>query len=133
MMFETIQLLLENNLAAVTGLPLYQKENTRITPGANEPWVRSTFLPARTFMQSIGITGTNTLHGMLQIDLFYPIDKGTATSNAMADLVIAAFPRGLQLSSLGMTVICELSWREAASRIEQYYSTPVVVKWRCHQ
>lgn len=132
MTFATIQALLEAQVATVVGLPLYQMENTRISPVAGSPWCRSTFLPARTVQETVGMNGRNRLSGLFQIDLFYPSDKGTATANAMTDLVIAAFPRGLQLTSSGVTVLVETSWREAAYKVEQYYNTPVVLKWRCH-
>jgi hypothetical protein len=133
MSFTSIQNLLEARLAAMVNVPTLQKENTRIAPAAGQPWCRFTLLPTQTVQETIGVTGTNKLAGLAQIDLFYPADKGTADVNLMADLIIDAFPRALNLSDANISLFIEVSWREAGMRIEQYYQVPVMLKYRAHQ
>lgn len=131
--FSVIHKLLEDRAAAITAIPLFQRENTRIERSPGKPWSRFTFLPAPSKQKSIGVTGKNQLQGLAQVDLFYPADKGTTDSGAMADLVLASFPRGLTLTEGVITVIVEISWQEASMRVDQYYQVPVIVKWRVNE
>jgi hypothetical protein len=133
MNFSDVQNLLEAQVATTVGLPLFQMENTRISPVGGEPWCRFTLLPSRTIQETIGLSGMNRMAGLAQIDIFYPADKGTADANAMADAIIATVPRGLILMGTSTHVHIEISWREAGTRIEQYYTIPVMLKWRANE
>ena len=131
-MFSSVHTLIEDRVAGTTGLPVLQRENTRITPAAGSPWSRFTMLPAQTQQESLGITGKDRLIGFAQLDLFYPADSGTATANAMADAVIAHIPRGLILEDMTVRVVIQTSWRGIGQRVDQYYQVPISISWRAH-
>ena len=127
-----IQKILEDRVATIVGLPTFQRENTRIERVAGQPWCRYTHLPAKTKQETIGVAGINRLIGLGQVDLFFPADQGTAASGLMAQAVLDAFPRGLQLTNGTETVVIEISYLEAGQRVDQYYQVPVVLQYRAH-
>lgn len=131
-MSASVHTLLEDRVALTTGLPLFQRENKRITPSVGTPWSRFTLLPAEPAQESLGITGRNQLRGFAQVDLFYPQDQGTTTANAMADTVVAQVPRGLILEDDDIRLVVEMSWRGRGEKVESYYQVPVSIRWRAH-
>lgn len=129
-MYAEIQAALDAQLATVTGLPELQRENTRLNRGgrATTPFTRATFLPGQATQLTVGQNGVNRYSGLYQVDLFYPMDTGAATINAMADSVLAAFPRATVLGD-EFKVHCTIAWREAGRRDEPFYAVPVLVQW----
>jgi Na+/glutamate symporter len=73
----------------------------------------------------------NAQHGLYQIDLFYPIDRGTGASIAMVDTVLAAFRRGTTVGTTPVVNI-EMSWREAGYSHQQFYCVPITVRWTAY-
>ena len=130
MTYEAIHAALEDHATTVAGLPTLQKENTKNIAVAGRPFARTTLLPAESNAVSIGVTGITRLHGLLQVDLFYPADKGVTAANVMADAVVLAYKRGTFIQAGASKITIEMSWREAASIIESFYNVPVVVRWR---
>ena len=130
MSITSIQTALDTQLAAVSGLPVIQLENTRYEPKTGVAWSRPTLLPAETERLS---SAKDLLQGLYQVDLFYPADKGAATASAMADLVKAAFPRGSTLTSGSTTVHITKSWREPAQSLNQFYQVILLVRWESEQ
>lgn len=130
-MYAEIQTLLDTRLATVVGLPELQKENMRVNRDGKSktPLARATLLPNQATQLTVGVNGKNTYSGLYQIDLFYPLDTGTAAVNAMADLVMEKFVRGDTLTVGGLTVHITISWREAGRRDEPFYAVPVLVQW----
>jgi hypothetical protein len=131
MSYEKIQSLLDTRLQALTGLPTIQLENTRNIGQTGIPFSRATLLPARATQATVGLQGRDSRTGLYQVDLFYPLDAGTATINAMADSVIDHFTRGLVLIDGAINVHVLVCWRETGRRIEPFYSVPVVIEWSC--
>lgn len=130
MSYAKIQTLLDTRLAATTGLPTLQLENTRNIAKTGVPFTRGTLLPARSTQISLGTVGKDLFEGLYQVDIFIPQDGGTATVNALVDAVLTQFARGTRLVNGAVTVEIMNSWREVGSRIENFYSVPVTVEWR---
>lgn len=131
MNFTAIQAILDTQLKTVVGLPTLQLENTQNVGITGKAFSRATLLPARSYQMNVGPGGTMQLLGLYQIDLFYPINTGVSTINAMVDAVIAAFPKGFLTDADGVVVQIDVSWRETGRRVEQFYSVPVAVSWTC--
>jgi len=128
MSYSIIQDLLDTQLATVASLPTLNKENTRNEPKTNVPYSRSTLLPTETTGLS---THTDEFQGLYQVDLFYPQSKGYTDAAEKADLVIAAFQRGLELVDGGVRLHVRMAWRETALPFQQFYNVPVMVRWSC--
>lgn len=119
---------LTDAVSAITGLPTLQRENTRNTTQQTS-WSRFTLLPAETTQVTIGDAGQDRLNGLAQIDIFTPMDVGTATSMSKAELVLSAFPRGTELTISGQIVRVERCWIETGSQDGKHYHTPVMLRW----
>ena len=128
MSYSLIQELLDTQLATVTNLPTLNIENTRVEPETNVPYSRSTLLPIETAART---THTDEFQGLYQVDLFYPQSKGYTKAAETADLVIAAFQRGLELVEGDVRVHVRMAWREVALPFQQFYNIPVMVRWSC--
>lgn len=124
--------LLDTQLKTVTGLPFLQAENIRFTIDGN-PWCRSTLLPARSTVISLGVGATKQMTGLYQVDVIYPQDSGSAVAHAMADLVVAAFPIGARLTDGTTTVIIEISSVMAAHPLLDFYYVPIQVQWSVYE
>jgi hypothetical protein len=129
MSISTVQTLLNAHLEDLTGLPPTQLENTQNLAVTGEAFTRATLIPARSSVLSIGVDGRTELRGLYQVDLFVPLNSGTADVNALADLVVQHFPKGARLTDGSTTVHCALSWREVGRRVEAFYQVPVLVQW----
>ena len=133
MNYTTIQKALDTQLSIVAGIPTFTEENARFKPSATTPFTRSTLLPAQTVVESIGVHGIDRVNGLYQVDLYYPADQGYTTANTMADLVIAAFPKALQLTTTdSIKVDVDVTWRLPARKVQNFYNVPVIVSWKSY-
>ena len=123
--------ILDTKLQTVVNLPTLQTENTLIRPANTTAWCRSTLLPAATVVESIGVDGRERKHGLFQVDLFFINNGGYKDASEMADLVVAAFSKGLYLTDGNYTVMILRSWIDAAKPFPNYYNVPVIVEWDC--
>lgn len=132
MSYQAIHTLLEDAVSEVEGLPLLQRENTKVARLAGKPWSRFTLLPAPARQFSLGVDGYDEIRGIAQVGLFYPINSGVAVVNEMADTVIAAFPRGTRLTDGTTTVAIYIAYRGPALPLEQYLQVPISIEFICH-
>lgn len=129
MSITAVQTALVNKLQTLTGLPPLQAENTRNIGKAGQTFVRATLLPAATQQLSVGVNGRDQLSGLFQVDIFIPQDTGVSPANALADQIIAHFPRGTVLTEAGVTTHVQRAWRQTGGRVETFYQVPVVIQW----
>lgn len=129
MSYSAIYSALDAHVQGITGLPALQLENTSNIAKTGTPFSRLTILPARATQLTVGVDGRDQVSGLAQLDLFYPLNAGTATVNAMVDTVLDSFPRGLTLTSGDTQVHIQVVWREAGRRLDQFYNVPVVIQW----
>lgn len=131
MSFQIIQSALDAHLQTLPGLPPLQLENTRNIGRTDESFSRATLITSRPGQLTVGRDGQDILRGLYQIDLFVPLDTGTARVNELADSVIEHFPRSLILGTAPVLVHINTAWRETGGRTEPFYGAPVVVAWTC--
>lgn len=121
---------LVTQLETVTGLPQLQKENTRIILKGEQPYVRATLIRARPTQLTIGTTGRDLHQGIFQVSVFVATDTGTTAVNGLADSIIAAFPRGLQLGPGIEKIRIRQAYRDTALRLnDQFHQVPVSIEW----
>lgn len=127
--FTEIQQTLDTQLRTVTDLPTHFIENLPSGQRANTKWVRSTLLPARSEVITLGTSFQEQGLGLYQVDLFYPKDRGFSTASAMADAVIAAFVPGAIHAGTEHDVRIRESWRLAGNEFQTFYCVSVQVEW----
>lgn len=84
--------------------PVDPDTNTIIGSLAGQPWARVTILHARPTVATMGLDGRDQIDGIMQIDLFYPKNSGTAEPHAKADALAATFFAGSTHSAGGVDV-----------------------------
>lgn len=123
------QALLDAQLQTVASLPTLQLENTRLNTNYVDSFARSTILPAQSNVLTLGFNAMTEKQGLYQVDLFCSDDIGSQSAFALADLVVAAFPVGLQLTDGTTTVVIRVASVMSAQSIDRYLNVPVQVQW----
>lgn len=105
----------------------YDNYTFAATPGT--PWARLVFMPqpGRPF----ALRGSDALGGLFQVSMFYPANLGTATAEAMADTVAAAFPTEAPLTFGAARVQILSAGRGPGIPEPDWYQVPVSVRWQC--
>lgn len=118
---------LVTRLKTVSGLYPLLEENQ--VAQAKTAMTRATLIRSRPEQISVGVTGRDLHSALFQVDLLVPANTGTTAVNALADLIIAAFPRGLILTVGSKWLHIITSYRETAGRLnDQYHQVPVVIE-----
>lgn len=78
-------------------------QNRAYTPVVGSPWGEVSIMWANPDNPTLG-DGFNREPGVLQINLHYPPNEGSAPIEAKAEAFRAAFPRGLVISSGGVVI-----------------------------
>lgn len=104
-------------------------EGKGFSPTLGTPWARLTLL--NNSGRPFSLDGTDRITGgLFQVDLFYPINKGTADIDAVADAVVDVFPLDRKLIR-GAAAISIL-YAQRAPLLEQpdCLHAPITVSWR---
>lgn len=128
MSIATIHSLLEDAVAAITTIPTLQRANTR--NDTTKPFTRFTLIPSETAAETVGLNGKNRWQGIAQVDVFVPVDSGTATVLGYADDIIEAFPRSLVLTSGAISVQTEMASVLTQGIINKFWTLSVQIRWR---
>jgi len=83
---------LESALAAMPGVLRTALPNAQFDPVVGQPHQEVHILPAETLNETIGGTFKREM-GIFRVTLCYPLKKGTADADAMADKLLAHFKR----------------------------------------
>lgn len=138
MSYKTVYDVLTTRLNTVSGLPRLQLENIRVDLGSGTTaWSRATLLPSTTNIETVGPNGYSELRGLLQIDLFYPADKGYASSFTMVDSILDKFIPGTILTS---DVIIQNSYMMSSQNLSSmersmtnYHMICLMVEWSLYK
>ena len=81
----------------ITSVTLYgenQVENFAVQPDiTTKLGVRTTLIPTKTIVETLGPTGYVSVNGMYAIDVMGQVNTGYAGVQQLADIIMAAFPR----------------------------------------
>jgi hypothetical protein len=78
--------------------------NKEFSPPADRKWLRVNDLPLPTQPFALAVGGTNEYTGLIQIDVFQPLNEGIAKARAIAGVIAAAFQPRSKLYRAGLTV-----------------------------
>lgn len=105
-------------------------EGNEFSPTYGVPWARMTLMNNSRLPFSVSgqskITG-----GLFQVDLFYPVNKGTADIDVAADAVVDVFP--LNMNLIRGTTRLWINYAQRTQLLQQPDSihAPITVSWRC--
>ncbi len=107
---------LETKLAAMTPALSTAVENVPFTPVAGTPFQAAYFMPS-VDNPTMG-DGFYRVMGIFQVSLFYPLNTGSGTAAARAELIKTAFKRGTTLTSGTVTVKIDKTPEIPQGRVE---------------
>ncbi len=94
--------------------------------------LRATFMPTDPVALSVDFGGTNRHQGLLQVDIFRPVNTSEITMREAADEIAEHFARGTRLTSSGFQIdIIEPPTVGPFLSEEAYNMLPVRIRWRC--
>jgi len=113
-----------------SSIPSYeQQENTRTRQGIGQNKLRTTILPAKTEISTIGPGGVSKSQGLFQIDVFTPKSEGYNSGREISDLIVDYFKVGDVLTKDGIDVIVINTWIATTYFMENVYVTPIKIEW----
>lgn len=98
-------------------------------------YVRTTVIPFKTTVETLGVGGFVYDNGIYAIDVFGAVNTSYVGAKTLADLILAAFPPGLQLTlTNGNVITIETSTpspniTQGAWTMGKLYCTQVLVYW----
>jgi len=121
---------LETKLNAMTPAISTAWENLPYTPVAGTPYQAAYVMPASPDNSVLG-GGYHKKQGIFQIDLMYPIQAGTATAAARAELIETWFKQGTSMTSGSVTVKIMKTPYVAQGRVEDdRWRVPIKITWQ---
>jgi|WetSurSiteA1Bulk_404760.scaffolds.fasta_scaffold248577_1 hypothetical protein len=97
---------------------------------ATKPYLEARFMPAETNMPVFGPDELRQYVGLFHINVVTNAGIGSGAASSLADSVVAAFPRGLQITAgEGPDVTIEKSWRSQAMEGDDRYVIPVSIRY----
>jgi hypothetical protein len=120
---------LENALAAITPAIDIVHENQSYVPISGQPFAEAYVLFATPSNPTMG-DGFYQELGILQVNLQYPTEVGTADAAAQAQLIRNAFPRGATFVFGGVTVQVDRTPEISAGTVDDdRWFLPVKIRW----
>lgn len=124
-----IRIALETALNAMTPSLATAFENNKYEPVAGTPYQQAFVLLAEPDNPTMGNTFKRE-QGIFQINLRYPLNTGTASVNARAELLKTSFPRAERFTSGGVTVTVEKTPHVAPGFVEgDRWVVPVKIRF----
>lgn len=105
-------------------------ENTSYTPSPAAAYLQCAMRSAPTVNPALGVK-FDRLVGFYQVNVYYPQDTGPAPAEAIADALIALFPRG-GMTQNGLTINIDKTGSRAPGINDQngFFFIPVRIQYR---
>lgn len=103
--------------------------NTTFSPPGDRKWLRLNEIPASTTPFALS-GGTNEHIGLMQVDVFRPLNEGHVPAKEVAGAVAAHFPPALRLFSEGVKVVVTRSELGPVLKQDTEIMLPVTIRWR---
>lgn len=124
-----IRVALEKALKAITPALETSWQNMDYTPRDGVPYQDAFFMPASPDNSEFG--SGHIEQGIFQVNLMYPLMKGTKDSATRAGLIRDQFFRGASFTNGGIKVTVEKTPEVAGGREESgRWMTPIKIRWR---
>jgi hypothetical protein len=125
------------NIRAALESKLNNMENSLPTAWENAPYTPITGTAYQRVWLLVAEPGNPTFgddyyreQGILQVTLYYPLQTGSGTAAARADLIRSTFKRGTSMTSGGNTVIVYRTPEISNGRVEgDRWALPVRIRW----
>lgn len=128
MSLQAVRSALETALNGMTPAVATAWENVPYEPVVGAPYQAAYLLSAEP--DNIEMNASHIERGLMQVNLFYPLDAGPAAAEARAELIRATFYRGRTFTASGVVTHVEKTPEIAPGRIEDdRYLKPVRIRF----
>lgn len=125
----SVRTALETKLNNITPALATAWENIPYTPATGTAYQRAWLLTATPGNPTMGDAYYRE-QGVLQVTLYYPLQTGTGTAAARAELIRTTFKRGTSMVSGTVTVIVDRTPEIMTGRVEDdRWALPVRIRW----
>ncbi|QOZ25277.1 phage tail terminator-like protein [Bradyrhizobium sp. CCBAU 51753] len=122
--------LLQVRAKTAIGFPAAVKyEGKTFEAPPTNPWARMTLTNTRRGPFSLSDSAING--GLLLVDLFYPVNKGTKAIEDAADALIDVFPIGDRIAGATLSLWIQQAYHSGVIETPTDLQVPVTVSWRC--
>lgn len=128
-LYQNIRGALQTHLANVSGVPTIAYEGVKFTPTVGTPYLGTSLVPTSARPGPIGVNSILRHQGLFLVDAVYPNGSGTATAEAMADTIKAAFTTQTTLSLNGVDVRISYSERGQIQQEADWLRVPIAIGW----
>jgi hypothetical protein len=122
-----IELALQQALESVPFLVDIAWPNVKYEPTLNNPFVRPTLLPSKS--EAYTLNDGNKHHGIYQVDIYVPNNKGIKTMYSIADDIKDYFTDNKRLTSDDTTVFITAVGIGKSERQDAWYTTYVEIQY----
>lgn len=120
---------LRQQLALLPSIPEVSYENRPFSPVEDTSYLRETFRPQTSPLETLGPNGRIRHYGLYLIDCFCPAQVGTLESDALAGGLLTLFPPGKVLTYSGQVVTIQESSRAGGRNEPGWLMVPVTISW----
>lgn len=125
----SVRAALQTKLNGIAGSIAVAWENVGYTPVVGTPYQAAYVMSAEPGNPTVG-DGFYREQGIFQVSLFYPLQAGTATAEARAQLIRTTFKRGTGMVSGGVTVLVDKTPEIGQGRVDSdRWHIPVKIRW----
>lgn len=103
--------------------------NGTFSPPGDRKWLRVNEIPASTTLFALS-GGTGEHIGLMQVDVFRPLNEGHVPAKETAGAIAAHFPPALRLFSEGVKVVITRSELGPVLKQDTEIMLPVTIRWR---
>lgn len=120
---------LEARLDSLSGKPPIAWENVTFTPTENTTFIAPFLLPSPSVLAALN--GLQEDQGIFQVDVYIPLEKGTAALNTLADSISNHF-KGQRLTSGSATVEIRACSYRFQGREDAWYKGIIEINYLCY-
>ena len=110
-------------------LPAAYENRAFSKPGPDGPWAALFLLPDKPRPVTLGPHGEDEHRGILQVDLHYPLNSGTAGINAKYNELASWFTAGRRFIHNGTGVSVRSCGRGRGREDDGWWTVPVSINW----
>ncbi len=107
-------------------------ENVAYEPPSGEAWAKIYFMPTDPIVATLGDEGQDRVDGLVQIDLNFPLNQGTADIGEMATRIRNLFTVGSRPAYCGQEVVIKACGRSQGREVNGFYRISVSVYFYAH-
>jgi hypothetical protein len=118
-------------LKQIPGLENIQTTNTKATEKTGALLARATHITSRP-SPGEGTLVSDLMRGIVRVDLYTPLNRGTDIAQTIRKQVIAAFPYGSTEVIGDEYVEFGMAYETDGGRVQdQHHNAPVAIEWEC--